>query len=89
MVRDRRSVARHLTSVTGKIYSSGSPVVPCTIVDISERGARLQFVGVAPPHDNFMLVIEDLGEVHSGTVRWRRGTTVGIEFTRDPDDLLI
>jgi len=88
MLLERRSVPRRIVQVIGKIYSSGSPIIPCVVLNISERGAQLQFEKATPLCDNLLLIIEEFGRVHSGAIRWRQGTKVGMEFRRDPDDLL-
>ncbi|TDR88232.1 PilZ domain-containing protein [Enterovirga rhinocerotis] len=89
MFHDRRAVARQTTHLTAKIYCSSFPALSCSVLNVSSRGARLEFTAPPPDHDNFMLIFDGSGQVYCGSVRWRCGTSVGIEFEEDADDLPI
>lgn len=87
MPGDRRAGSRVKTHESCKVYTSGAPVAPCSVVELSECGARLRFDDEAPVGNNLLLVMEDLGQVRTGIVRWRLGRSVGVEYRRCPDDL--
>jgi hypothetical protein len=87
MVKERRAGLRVSTDEGGKVFCFRSPVLPCRVIELSERGARLVFGGELPMSDDVMLVMEDLGRIEVATVRWRRDRTLGIEFRSDPDRL--
>ena len=88
MLRDRRTGARVRTLEIGRVFSSSEPAIDCTVIEVSERGARLVFGSEIPTAENLLLVMESLGQVRTGVVRWRTGSTIGIEYVRDPEDLL-
>lgn len=88
MQPDRRSYIRVKACESCKVFTSSSPVTECTAIELSEGGARLLFIDGAPRGEDLLVFIESLGQVRSGVVRWRMGQILGLEYTRDPDDLL-
>jgi hypothetical protein len=87
MLRDRRSEPRLKALKDGKVFTSSAPAMPCSVIELSERGARLLFTDETPAGDDLLLILED-GRVRVGIIRWRRGRTVGVEYTGDPNELL-
>ncbi len=79
---ERRSLPRQPTTLRGKVFPGN---LDCTIRDYNERGARLQFGGVAPEDDQFILVVWSTGQAFEGQVRWRGGQETGVLFLRSCD----
>jgi hypothetical protein len=76
MLQDRRQSPRHLFNRFGRIYSDQTAQRSCTIVDLSDGGARLCAEASLPPE--FTLGIADeAGERRKLChVVWR----IGVEF---------
>jgi hypothetical protein len=76
--KPRRSF-RHTASI---IHGDEPTVQPCSVVDISESGARLQIEHEGELPDNFMLSLTPSGKVRRFCrLVWRDGTTLGVAFT--------
>lgn len=59
---------------------------PCTITDLSEKGARLDLPSPLRPHSRVKLLCERFGELH-GVVVWCKGTAAGIRFNLPAADI--
>ena len=60
-----------------------SDPIPCTITDISERGARLMLDADIELPDHFTLdlpLLDDQYDRRPVELRWRRGTMIGVLF---------
>jgi hypothetical protein len=80
-VEQRRS-PRHSTNCRAWIeFDDHTPPLNCTLVDISEGGARIE---VASPHrlpEEFSLVLtEDAGNVRRCRIIWRADNEIGISY---------
>jgi hypothetical protein len=66
----------------GIIVSAERPPIPCTIVDISEGGARLSLPATSPFDipANFELVIDGDPARRVCKVRWTESDTLGVQF---------
>lgn len=52
----------------------------CTIVDLSQGGARLKIAAIYPLPARFMLLQFEGGLVYEARLRWRRGDLTGVAF---------
>ena len=56
----------------------------CTMVDVSEGGARLKVEGAGSIPEYFTLVLSHGARTHRNCqVRWRSETELGVQFIRD------
>jgi len=80
MEKSRRALRRR-TLKGGKIILSEWTVLDCTIRDLSEGGARLEFGALTelPKEFNLLLVSENL--IIPAAVAWQKGNKVGVRFT--------
>lgn len=75
---DRRQVTRQGVLLSARVDVGGS-TLDCILLDVSPRGARLQFG--APVHlpEDLRLTMRD-GSRHEARRCWSRGNQVGVEF---------
>ncbi|MGH7004184.1 MAG: PilZ domain-containing protein [Alphaproteobacteria bacterium] len=66
---------------------NGAQTTPCTILDLSDKGARVEVSGTLPPRSRVNLQCERFGDLH-GVVIWSRGTTVGVRFNLPAADIV-
>ena len=62
-------------------------VLDCTIRDVSDTGARLQFGGPTELPTEFRLLIVSSNQLVPAQLAWQRGLAAGVHFTgpgRDP-----
>ena len=59
---------------------------PCTITDLSEKGARLTLHGALPSRARVKLLCDRFGELQ-GVVIWCKGTQVGLRFNLPAADI--
>lgn len=74
----RRSEPRSSRSPSA-LVRVGDDEHECTIVDLSERGARLSTAAESLP-DTFELSLDGRALTRSAQVRWRNGGEIGIQF---------
>lgn len=60
-------------------YNDKHRTIPCTVHDISDRGARLRLHAMAAP-DAFILIIELDGIEADCKVVWRKAPDIGVTF---------
>ncbi len=77
-VQERRSAPRISNAATGQILV-GTMVIDCAILDVSDRGARLELSTTKALPTDFVLKLTD-GHRQDCKVVWRDETTVGVEF---------
>jgi len=65
----------------------GSQSKPCTIADLSEKGARLDLPGPIPSGSRARLLCERFGELH-GVVVWCKGAAAGLRFNLPAADIM-
>ena len=80
--RDRRAAERVATSLRGKVFPGP---VDCVVADFSKLGARLRFLGEAPTGARLTMVVWSSGRAFDATVRWRRGSEIGLQFASSRD----
>jgi hypothetical protein len=79
--RKRKAQRRDLTYQVWIAYGDDRRVVPCTIANISETGARLclPFNGDVP--DDFLLMLSQRGRARRKChVAWRSALELGVSF---------
>jgi len=77
---NRRSIRRRINAEAIIRLSGGFAARPCTVLDLSDTGARIL---VARPQDipnEFTLVLSRRSGGRNARVKWRRGTQFGVEF---------
>ena len=81
MFGERRNHQRTTINRVGKLATeSGTPMGDCTVIDISDSGARLLCENFAAP-DTFHLMIDGGQPIREYCrVAWRLGCEVGVEF---------
>ena len=77
-MEERRTVHRVGKVATGKILF-GSAVIDCAILDVSDRGARLELSTTKELPSDFVLKLTE-GERRECKVVWRDENRVGVEF---------
>lgn len=82
---DRRAHPRKKTNAVGKvIFNDGSVLLDCTILDISDGGAKLQFTGRQVLPRTFLLQLHT-GQVTRCEVRWAKDDFFGVRFLDDDE----
>ena len=76
----RRSKRRTQTSKGFIRLEGGFASRICTILDLSDSGARISVEGVSKIPLSFTLMVSKDLQGRSARVKWRRGTEIGIEF---------
>jgi hypothetical protein len=83
---NRRSTDRKRQRlIDGFVWSGSIPKRPCTVLDMSETGIRIELWAgdTAPlqPGDHVTILIPSDGIEVDAEVRWRQGTIIGMRFT--------
>jgi hypothetical protein len=76
----RRKTIRKQTQFVAWIETAQKEPVPCTVLDMSLKGARLRAPAVALPNEFTILLEPNSSLKRRCKVAWRRGFTVGVEF---------
>jgi len=77
---ERRRIARHVVNIPARIDVGGT-IRACTVVDISELGAKLAVEGALALPDSFTLLLSPSGHpARRCRVAWRADENVGVEF---------
>lgn len=79
-VKDRRSFGRRQTNMIGWVKIPGRPLVSCTVRNISEGGANLEFHEMIVLPYSFLLKIETETGVRGCEMRHNYGQRVGVQF---------
>jgi hypothetical protein len=81
MFGERRNNQRTTINRIAKLVAeTGAPIGDCTIIDISDSGARLLCENVTVP-DTFRLVTDGNQPIQEDCrVAWRLGCEIGVEF---------
>jgi len=77
---DSRKSARRRTLKAGKVILPNGAVIDCSIRDISETGARLEFAAVIVLPSEFDLLIVSSQTRTAAELLWHRGLNAGIRF---------
>ena len=75
---ERRKQRRKGTLWHGTLRTSVG-VVPCRVLNLSARGAKLEFDAALASGDRVTLIMEPLGEF-SGSISWRRDGQAGLRI---------
>ncbi|NBU28255.1 MAG: hypothetical protein EBS42_08610 [Caulobacteraceae bacterium] len=67
------------------VYGPHDIVVPATVRDISECGARLTLPPFTPLPPTFRVLMKQSGKCHNARMAWRRGEVMAVEFLSDVD----
>jgi hypothetical protein len=82
---ESRSARRLKVLKTGKVvFNNSASVLSCTVRDLSETGAKLVFgEALADLPDDFKLVFPQDNSSREAKVMWRKGATIGVQFTSE------
>jgi hypothetical protein len=83
MARDARKAKRKKfgTRAWVRLEEGGFSVRPCTVVDMSDTGVRLEIDNPQLVTDPFVLVLSrTTGQSRRCRVKWRRGSHIGAQF---------
>jgi hypothetical protein len=86
---EKRIIRRQRVLKGGKIiFADGNSVVDCVIRNLSAAGARLEVPTTVGFPQEFTLIDSHSGRSYIAKVAWRRGETMGVEFSdlTDPED---
>jgi hypothetical protein len=81
MVDEHRAATRRRTLKEGQVVLTDSTLMNCTIRDLSETGARLEFAGLVTLPKEFRLLIVSSNTIVPVALAWQRGPLVGVYFT--------
>lgn len=83
-VQRRKSARRQINIAAAILSESGGPVIcQCTMIDISQGGAKLMLEDATPVPDTFLLVLSRGARTQrTCTVRWRGPGAIGVEFAQ-------
>lgn len=84
MGKDPRARMRRRVLKAGRILFGGCVTLECTVRDISETGARLEFKDATQVPDTFELFVELDGLSADCAVAWRKANLVGVGFIAPP-----
>ena len=77
--RDQRKSTRRSINTRGWIrVDGGFAVRPCSVLDLSDTGARLSIEGDIP--SSFTLLLSRDSKGRNARIKWRRGDKVGVVF---------
>jgi len=79
---DQRRSLRYTTNCRAWIeFDDDTPPLSCTVVDISEGGARIEVASPQRLPEEFSLIItEDAGNVRRCRIIWRADNEIGISY---------
>ena len=76
-----RAARRMRTLKAGVIsFAHGQCALPCTIRDITDNGARIEYTGTVPIPEVFRLLVRSDGVEAQCTVAWRHRSMIGVRF---------
>jgi len=82
---DRRASPRKKTNAVGKvIFNDSSSLLDCTILDLSDGGAKLEFSSRQVLPRTFILQLSS-GSVTRCEVRWAKDNFFGVRFLDDDE----
>jgi hypothetical protein len=77
----RRTPRRNLGCAAWIDFGDGSGVQECTLVDISDGGARLVVENADSVPDRLSLLLYSDGDAFPCEIVWRCNSAIGIQFT--------
>jgi len=79
---NRKAKRRDVTYRAWLRYGENSVLVPCTMQDVSQTGARLVIAGNAGIPDEFVLQLTENGPAHRRCrIAWRTEKKIGVAFS--------
>ena len=83
---DARSARRQRTLLSGKlIFGPHELSADCTILDLTEAGARVRLPVDLAAIDNVWLILITAAVAYRAELRWRDGRTLGLSFSEHRD----
>lgn len=80
-MNEQRASHRRRMLKEGRVILSDSTLLDCTIRDMSESGARIQFGGLTNLPQEFRLLLVSSNTVIPVSLAWQRGELAGVYFT--------
>lgn len=87
--RDRREFGRRACAIRGMAMGAGQPPLACTLRDLSEGGALVDFDVAAPANRSVRITIDGTELEALCEVRHVRGRQIGVRFVRPSDGYAI
>lgn len=85
MVQDSRAHPRISTRLKGRLLSiDGRYNLACTVIDLSEGGARVNTAHYSLLPSEIFLLIEKTCDIFECQVRWLRSVEIGLSFIDSP-----
>ncbi len=85
MRRDKRKSRRRIIHHTASILLEADQILPCSILDVSDTGARLEPAKPDSVPDYFGLLLSENGlPRRECRVVWREGPQIGVIFEKRP-----
>ena len=84
---ERRQFGRRTVFKPAIIMQERQDRIDCTVIDISQGGARIQYHKVGELPDEFTLIIEEDDMVVECRVAHRQASSIGVQFMRLPRKL--
>jgi len=78
---DSREAPRQKMQFHAWVETAEKKRMPCVVLDISLKGARVRAQDLALPNEFTLLLDADSKQRRRCKVAWRRGFTLGLEFT--------
>ena len=79
----RTSIRRRSLKGARIVFNGGYSTLSCLIRNFSDTGAKLEFESVIGIPNQFSLHYADGSPPRQCVVRWKTGTTLGVEFEED------
>lgn len=81
---DKRETPRRKSYLVGKIvYGNETYTMDCTIRDLSETGAKVKVLDPFSVPNNAIFLDPKKFVAYESTVKWRKGTEMGLSFDRE------
>jgi hypothetical protein len=81
---NQRQIARRTVFIKALLLREGKPNLPCTLVDISDVGARLMVENPSEVPERFAMVMTEQGVPRRECrLVWRGGNDIGVSFEID------
>jgi methyl-accepting chemotaxis protein len=87
MAKNRRKSQRRALGLVSSLKFAEAAPLTCSVIDISETGARIQIANPEKVPEQFTLLLSNAGSVsRSCKVVWRTKSEIGVTFPhRKPD----
>ena len=78
---ERRGFGRKIVHMGAKaVIANSDSTIECTIVDISDTGAKLELSDVGIITARFKLFVPEIDHIYECEVVWRNGNNIGVRF---------